>query len=397
MNLTDLGALLKIDIPIDKLIAYSPIPDERKAELCSLELIERLEDRFSLFGEYYDDVVAGFNDLNNDPARWEYLDILSLYLKDSEMPDAGCLVYPPYIGTPASAIVPLLAHLPSIERLYDNMRHRGFTHEEAKTTLSIYRQYMYEELHYRGRYVGVSPSISNWMAQFTKGNIFYPGYAGLNFQLLNIAHNDPYFLRNRHTGEIQPLFGDGREFHRSGILLGSAGAQDADGMFTAQFEETDTEYIGNPSRGGLTSREQEHFSKSEWKLVLKPLDRVLTTHIFFDADLSPDQLDIAFREAKRMAREYYPECGFKGIYCSSWMMNPMIGEILGARSKIHGFASRFTRYQKKSAGTLYRSFVFPGKYETDEELPENTTLQRAFKKHLLAGGHIYEVPGVIIF
>lgn len=397
LNLTELSKALGVDIPADKLSSYSPIPDGRNAELCSLELIERLEERFHLFGEYFDDVKAGFEDLKNDPARWEYLNILCLYIKDHEMPEAGTLAYPPYVGTPASAMLPLLVHLPSIEGLYDGMRRRGFTHEEAKTTLSIYRQYMREEKLYRGGYVGISGGISNWMAYFTKGNFFYPGYAGLNFHLTNIPHNDPYFLRHRKTGEIQPLFGDGQEFHRSGILLGSAGAEDTEGMFIAQFEETNTAYIGNPSRGGLTSRERERFCKSEWELVLKPLDRVLGTHIFFDADLSPDQLDIAFREAERMGREYFPECGFKGIYCSSWMMNPMIGEILGEQSKIHGFASRYTRYQKQSAGTLYRSFVFPGKYETDEQLPENTTLQREFKKHLLAGGHIYEVPGVIIF
>lgn len=397
LTLTELSVALGIDIPAERFAAYSPIPDGRRDALCTLSLIERLEERFGLFGDYYEDVKAGFEAIERDPARREYMDMLSLYILDRDMPDTGTLPYPPYVGTPASAMLPLLVHLPSIERLYDSMRKRGFTHEEAKTTLSVYRQYMREEKLYRGGFVGVSGGISNWMAYFTKGHFFYPGYAGLNFHLTNIAHNDPYFLRNRRTGEVIAVCGELQTFHRSGLVLGSAGAEDEEGAFTALFEETDDAYIGNPVRHYRTLRERERFPKTDWELALKPLDRVLGTHIFFDADLSPEQVDIALREARRMGEQYFPECGFKGIYCSSWMMNPIVGEILGKQSKIDGFASRFMRYHKKSLANLYRSFVFPGKYDSDEQLPENTTLQRAFKKRLLEGGYIYETPGVIIY
>jgi hypothetical protein len=388
---------LNININTDTLGAYYPIPQERQAELCSLALIERLQERLALFGDYFEDVKAGFADLENDLPRREYLHALSLYLKDCTVDEARVITCPPYVGTAASAMMPLLVHLPSIEGLYDDMRRRGFTHEEAKTSLSIYHIYMREELLYRGRYVGVSPGISAWMALFTKGQIFYPGYAGLNFQLHNIPHNDPYFLRHRRTGEIVAVFGEEQTFHRSGLVLGSAGAEDEDGAFTALFEETEDAYIGNPVRNYRTLRERERFPKTDWELVLKPLDRVLGTHIFFDADLSPEQIDRALSEAKRMGEQYYPECGFQGIFCSSWMMNPLIGEVLGKQSKIDGFASRFARYHKKSLACLYRSFVYPGNYATNEDLPEKTTLQRAFKQHLLAGGYIYETPGVIIY
>ena len=397
VNLSQLADVLGIEINAEALGGYCPIPQSRREELCSVALIDRLQARLDLFGEYYEDVKAGFADLENDPARLEYLDILSLYLKDCTAEEAKRIVCPPHCGTPASAMMPLLVHLPSIEGLYDDMRRRGFTHDEAKTSLGIYSIFMREEKLHRGGYVGVSPSISAWMALFTKGQLFYPGYAGLNFELHNIAHNDPYFLRHRRTGEIIAVCGELQTFHRSGLVLGSAGAEDEDGCFTALFEETEDAYIGNPVRNYRTLRERESFPKAEWELVLKPLDRVLGTHIFWDSDLTPEQVDRALSEAKRMGEQYFPECGFKGIYCSSWMMNPFIGEVLGKQSKIDGFASRFMRYHKKSAATLYRHFVFPGDYASDEELPETTTLQRAFKQRLLEGGYIYETPGVIIY
>ena len=35
---------------------YYPLPEERKKELCSMEMIERLQEKFNFFGEYFDDV-----------------------------------------------------------------------------------------------------------------------------------------------------------------------------------------------------------------------------------------------------------------------------------------------------------------------------------------------------
>ena len=397
MDLSELKKQLNIEIDLEKFAPYFPLPKSRENELCTIELIERLQKKFNLFSEYYEDVKAGFFDLLKDANLLLYMHILSLYIKDCTIDEGKVIVCPSYNGTAASAMLPLLVHLPSIERLYEDMRNRGFTDEEAKSTLKIYYVYMREEKLHRGGYVGISPAISAWMTQFTKGQIFYPGYAGLNFQLLNIAHNDPYFLRNRQNGEIIALSGEEQTFHRSGKVLGSAGCEDEEGSFKGLFEETETDYIGNPIRNYITLREPETFFKTDWELVLKPLDRVLCTHIFWDADLSPELVDKALSEAKRYCEQYYPECGFKGIYCSSWMMNPLIGELLGKESKIDKFASRFMRYHKKSFGTLYRSFVFPGKYNSIEEFPETTRLQKGFKKRLLEGGYIYETPGVIIF
>ena len=129
MTLSQLAENLAITIDADTLGAYYPVPENRRGELCSTALIARLQERFSLFGDYYDDVLVGFADLQNDPMRYQYLDIVSLCIKDRPLDEVRAIPYPPYVGTPASAMLPLLAHLPSVEGLYDEWRQRGFTHE----------------------------------------------------------------------------------------------------------------------------------------------------------------------------------------------------------------------------------------------------------------------------
>ena len=78
-------------------------------------------------------------------------------------------------------------------------------------------------------------------------------------------------------------------------------------------------------------------------------------------------------------------------------MNPLINEALGDASKLSQFSAMFVRYPRKNAGKAYADYVFPGKYASYEDLPENSSLRRAFKKHLLKGEYIYEYSGILSF
>lgn len=397
MTLTELNETLQIQIPESVWNAYYPIPEKRKKELCSLALIDKLEQQFNLFGDYLDAVKEGFLDLENDPARKLFLDIYSLYMRDCSGYEAKRFDYPQPAGTPGSNMLALLVHLPALELTNEELTRRGFTNEEVKHCLSIYRIYLWEVEKHRDGFIGIPPNISNWMSQFTKCEIYYPGHGGLNFQLLPVPENEPYFLQNRQTLELLPVFGNGIAVHSSGALLGSAGAEDAEGSFITEFQETADAYIGHPIRDIQISRETEFFPKSEWKLVLKPGDWVISTHIFFGADFSRETVDRAFAEGQRMAREYFPELNIKAQRCSSWLMNPLINEALGENAKLSGFSSRFVRYPRLSAGRGFWGYVFPGKYDGYAALPENSRLQRTFKQHLLKGGQIYEYSGVLLF
>ena len=397
MTCSELSQALNVQIPEQVWDRYYPVIDSCASELCSEALLDRLQDRFDLFGNYYEAVKEGFADLENDPARKLFLDVFSLYMRECTTAEAKAIPYPAPTGTPASHMLPLLVHLPSVEQTYAQLTSRGFTHAEAVHTLSAYKIYLWEVENHRDGFVGIPPIISCWMSQFTKGDMYYPGYGGLNFQIITLPKDEPYFLRSRESGKIIPVFGNGVRFHRSGLVLGSAGTEDEEGSYTTEFVETDKEYIGNPVNNNLASAETIRYSKEEWELVLQPGDSVITTHIFWGSDFTPDTVSKAFSEGQRMAREYFPEHQFKALRCFSWLMNPAINEALGEDAKLSQFSARFLRYPRISAAKAFFPYVFPSATGDYAQYPENSRLQKALKQILLDGGHVHEFPGVILF
>lgn len=124
MTFSDVASGLGLGHYPPELDRYLPVPRQREPELCTPELIRRLQDRFDLFGEYYPRVEAGYEDLANDPLRRMFLDAVSLYMKDAPLPPLRMLPYPPCENTPASNMLPLLVHLPAIESAYEQYRRR---------------------------------------------------------------------------------------------------------------------------------------------------------------------------------------------------------------------------------------------------------------------------------
>ena len=83
------------------------------------------------------------------------------------------------------------------------------------------------------------------------------------------------------------------------------------------------------------------------------------------------------------------------MYCSSWLLDPQLGELLGENANITGFQNRYIRHPQKSAGMHVFGFVFPKRYGSFETLPEDSGLRRKLKQLYLDGGHIYAYAGVI--
>ncbi|MEE0946742.1 MAG: acyltransferase domain-containing protein [Acutalibacteraceae bacterium] len=130
--------------------------------------------------------------------------------------------------------------------------------------------------------------------------------------------------------------------------------------------------------------------------VLTPDTKVLNVHI--PASGQPLSTELVM-ESFKMAKEFY-----KGIIgepfafkCSSWLLYPEHEQMLEKTSNIYRFMKIFDYLGygiKKNNGDLYRIF---GTYESRPEyLPEKTSLQRAYKKHLLAGGKTGYGIGVYI-
>lgn len=196
-------------------------------------------------------------------------------------------------------------------------------------------------------------------------------------------------------GKIVAL-ANGFPVHRSGFPLGSFRFEDGEGSFVAEFTETSDAYIGYPyDEKGYICKEKITLSKSEWHEKLMPGDPVVNLHIPSGVPFTPEALDETDRKIRAFLAKYYPEYKYKAFYCGSWLLDPQLGDLLGADSNIARFGRRFTPVIAKNDGySVFRfAFLMPDNNFTFEELPEKTRLQRAIKKHYLDGKAIYGVNG----
>lgn len=187
--------------------------------------------------------------------------------------------------------------------------------------------------------------------------------------------------------------------HKDGHVLGSANYEDKEGSWSLAIEETDEAFCGYAYDSyGLVKREKITLNKSEWHKLIEPGDPMIGLHIPPQKTMSPETIDKAFADTVEFAAKYYPEFEYKGFICGSWLMDGHLIDILGEDKNISKFCKRFDRIAIKSSGRSVFSFVFL-KADVNNvnyaALPENTSLERALKKHYLDGGVIHEYYGYI--
>lgn len=125
---------------------------------------------------------------------------------------------------------------------------------------------------------------------------------------------------------------------------------------------------------------------------------VLSVHIPDDGTpLEEKYCNAAYRDAKKF---FSSLLNVKDIpfMCNSWLLYPLNKEFLQPKSNIVKFMSKYDVFKidycrRDKIGSIL--FIFGVKPETEFELlPENTTLQRAYKKHILEGGRVGNGIGV---
>ena len=115
---------------------------------------------------------------------------------------------------------------------------------------------------------------------------------------------------------------------------------------------------------------------------------VYNCHIPSAGRLTPELADDAFRRAKDF---FAPELNGKPmpVYCSSWMLYPPHVELFPKGSNLRRFAERFTLIEAVPDPTnhdFWRIFNRPWDPALPvSELPEDTSLRRAFKAFLMQG------------
>lgn len=85
--------------------------------------------------------------------------------------------------------------------------------------------------------------------------------------------------------------------------------------------------------------------------------------------------------------------------CNSWLLYPEYKKILPESSNILSFANEFDIVCVEDIESFSQAWLVYGKdsAKAPEDLPEVTSLQRAFKKHLLSGGKFGTAVGIMLF
>lgn len=122
----------------------------------------------------------------------------------------------------------------------------------------------------------------------------------------------------------------------------------------------------------------------------------LTIHIPSDADFSPASIDASLAAAKKMFVASFPEYRGTRIICDSWLLSPTLRTLLPETSNIVAFQDRFEIVSVNDTRNACLNWIFKVEGDVDfATLPENTSLQRRAKAHLLAGGVIGSAYGVM--
>ena len=134
-------------------------------------------------------------------------------------------------------------------------------------------------------------------------------------------------------------------------------------------------------------------NRSENKIIIE-------LHIPSNTDFSPSAVEQSLKHAKQFFDKYYAEIKNADYYCHSWLLDRQLEEMLKEKSNIISFQKRFEILNEGEADTEFIEWVFhrnAADYADYINFPEDTSLQRNIKKHLISGGVIRTARGKIKF
>ncbi|MDE7299937.1 MAG: acyltransferase domain-containing protein [Lachnospiraceae bacterium] len=121
----------------------------------------------------------------------------------------------------------------------------------------------------------------------------------------------------------------------------------------------------------------------------------ISIHIPSDADLTPDCCDRSIADATIFFERHFPEFRSADYICHSWLLAPELTGLLPEASRILAFQKRFSIRRVDYSESEFIEWVFKTRNVETADLPEQTTLQKNMKRHLLNGGKIGSGFGVL--
>lgn len=395
MKLREIAARLGIETYPPELDTYFEEDgfDGENTLYADKEFLLGVDEKYNVFGVHRETVLSIAEDIKHDGELLVWLNLGVKYFNEFGNDAEKCKAFPlPKTAQKSTsvdvfAIILIMSQLDMTRQRYLS---RGVPENEADNNLCAFGKCFASMSERFGR-AFLPLSHFNWLCNYVSARIF--NIAGFNFEVRTYPCRGIY-IKNKKSKELVPLMLN-EKMHKSGLVLGTAGCEDEDGSWFASYEETEDAFIGYASdKDGVVHNEKKEYPKTEWELFLKPGDDMISFHIPKKADFTPENLDKAFKEGCEKVKQYYPEKNIKCLLCSSWLVSPQLKSIMKPTSNIVAFANRFTPFPQKNDGKAVFSFVFPAGIDKYEDLPENTSLERALKKLYLDGGYLYTYVGV---
>jgi hypothetical protein len=148
---------------------------------------------------------------------------------------------------------------------------------------------------------------------------------------------------------------------------------------------------------GRLQFETRIFEFDDYKGIVKRGDTVYNFHVPSGSPLTYDAVIDSFKRAYK----FYGVEGIMPIHFNSWLIYPPHAQLFAKGSNIERFYELFdiiSTHEYKSNSELWRVFSVPYFEGMDySALPENTSLQKSFKKFLIEGGKMGGGVGMILF
>ena len=158
-------------------------------------------------------------------------------------------------------------------------------------------------------------------------------------------------------------------------------------------------------RGFWTTRQADallfRIGELEYELIERDGVKALSLHIPSDAVLTPDRLNASVDATRAFMKAYRPAWENAPMLCHSWLLSPKLKDLLPENSRILGFQRGFDVASEDPDSDDGVSWIFGLTGEQARTTPlddyrEDTTLQRAVKALMRAGGHVGEARGALV-
>ena len=152
-------------------------------------------------------------------------------------------------------------------------------------------------------------------------------------------------------------------------------------------------------RGSWTPRQVSaklfRIGQMEYEITRLDGEPIISLHIPTDVDLRPEVLRPSMKEGLAEFYRLFPDFVGKRVYCHSWLMSPLLKDMLRPDSNILRFQEMFDMDSEATPGTGVLLWVFKNPKLPKEDLPENTSLQRTLKQFFLSGGQFLDGKGFL--